>query len=116
MNLMLRIRVEQAHNSYVRLWEHQGSLIFAYDTFQWVRDITTFVPPKLINSYPYKLAEETGEIRDCGDPNGAECQKGYWTPGDWLIHFPGGGKPYARTFLDRYPPDTWPGANDPTNW
>ncbi|KAG2482316.1 hypothetical protein HYH03_018758 [Edaphochlamys debaryana] len=116
MNHMLRLRVEKADDSYVKLWDHQGALIIAFRDEAWVQDVTAFVPPKLMNSYPYKLIEASGVLKDCGDPQGAECQQGYWTPGDWLIHFPGAGKLYWKNFLAKHPPETWPGFADPFNF
>lgn len=40
---------------------------------------------------------------------GDECAKGYWTPHDFLVHFPLGGKKYVQPFLKAYPPPAWPG-------
>ncbi|KAG2499581.1 hypothetical protein HYH03_002524 [Edaphochlamys debaryana] len=116
MNEMLFLRIEQAFDTYVQAWDHQGALMQAYKSHRWVRSLTTFVPPKLMNAYPFNLTDETGELKDCGDPQGTECQKGWWTPGDFLIHFPGAGKHYIASFLKRYPLSTWPGACEPFNF
>ncbi|KAG2427389.1 hypothetical protein HYH02_014609 [Chlamydomonas schloesseri] len=112
MNKMVELRVTHKDDTYIKGWEHQAALMIAYRDNEWVRDITTFVPPKLFNSYPYRLGDDNGNLRSCGDPQGAECQKGYWTPGDFLIHFPGSGKKFVNKFLQEHPPPTWPGAND----
>ena len=45
-------------------------------------------------------------------PQGEVCKRGWWTPGDFLIHFPGSGKKYVQAFLEQFPPETWVGFMD----
>lgn len=49
-------------------WGNQAAMMYAYRDNEWVRNITTFVPPKLLNAYPYRLADDDGQLRRCGDP------------------------------------------------
>ena len=63
-----------------------------------------FLPPKVFNSYVY-IDENTGNATECPPK---ECSRGFWSPGDFLVHF-AGHKEHIEPFLRSFPPETWIG-------
>ena len=61
-------------------WCEQQAMIDSIDEFQ---DIINIVPQKLINAYDYSLYPDRPNELDVNGNNGA------WSPGDFLIHWPG---------------------------
>ena len=64
----------------VRAWDANGAIILLSHDERW-KPFITFVPAKLYNAYPLPVPDWTRV-----DQSGAA---GYWSRGDWLIHFAG---------------------------
>ncbi len=47
--------------------------MIAVRDLDWAAKATTFVPPKTLNSYPYRLLDDDGNLRDCGAPEVGAC-------------------------------------------
>ena len=62
-----------------------------------------FLPPKVFNAYVFFNAEK--KLVACPE---SECSKGYWSPGDFLVHF-AGHKEHIEIFLEAFPATTWVG-------
>ena len=62
-----------------------------------------FLPPKVFNSYVY--VDKSGNVTECPP---SECSKGFWSKGDFLVHF-AGHKEHIDPFLQSFPPETWVG-------
>ena len=77
---ILRIRTENAEDVSVRAWDANGAFIVLSRDERW-KPFITFVPAKLYNAYPVHVPEWT-HVQQSEDA-------GYWSHGDWLIHFAG---------------------------
>lgn len=121
---MVRIRelqVSHAHNRLVDMWDSNGCVMLLHKELQF-REVPcriftyfplvfnrsnvqamVFLPPKVFNSYLYFNADK--KVTACPE---SECAKGYWSPGDFLIHF-AGHKEHIEPFLEVFPASTWIG-------
>mmetsp|Transcript_2024 Transcript_2024/g.3010 ORF Transcript_2024/g.3010 Transcript_2024/m.3010 type:complete len:322 (-) Transcript_2024:649-1614(-) len=109
LNYILTIREEKNQQHYVSVWDMQGPLITARHIDETSRKAITLIPSKLINASPYPHMTPTKDLIDC--PKN-ECPKGWWEPGDFLVHFPGVVKEFPGPFLKKYPPTTWVGWSE----
>ena len=80
LQTLLRFRTERSDDVNVRAWDANGALILLSQDSSW-RPFITFVPAKLYNAYPLHVPEWTRVDQSDAD--------GYWSRGDWLIHFAG---------------------------
>ena len=62
-----------------------------------------FLPPKVFNSYVF--IDKNGNAKECPP---SECHKGFWSHGDFLVHF-AGHKEHIEPFLRSFPPESWVG-------
>ncbi len=77
---LLRIRTENSDDISVRAWDANGAFIVLCRDEGW-KPFITFVPAKLYNAYPVHVPEWTHVQQS--------EEAGYWSRGDWLIHFAG---------------------------
>ena len=83
---MVRIRelqITHAHNRLVDQWDSNGCVMLLHKELEF-RESMAFLPPKVFNSYAYRDTNQN--IVACPE---SECAKGYWSPGDFLVHFAG---------------------------
>ena len=102
---MVRIRelqITHAHNRLVDQWDSNGCIMLLHKEIEF-REVMVFLPPKVFNSYVYFDAEK--KVAACP---AHECAKGYWSPGDFLVHF-AGRKQDIEPFLQAFPASSWLG-------
>lgn len=107
LNHMLELKDTHGHVDVIRGLDHNGAIIYSHQHDQWVRDLTALLPAKRMNAYMWA---QNGAPEAC--PSGPTCDEGYWSPGDFLIHFAGDGKHRVVSWIAKFPPHTWIGYMD----
>ncbi len=110
MNLMeelLRLKEREKHNDVLHMWDHNGAVILAQRDPVYSPYIT-LIPPKLCNSYPLTQDEA---VVSCSVSPEDTCDKGWWSPGDFVVHF-AGMKHKMKAFLQAFPANTWTGYSE----
>jgi hypothetical protein len=103
MNRLRELQISHAHHPLIDKWDSNGATMLLHKELEF-RNAMVFLPPKVFNSYVYFGPD--GKPAQC--PNKVECDKGYWSSGDFLVHF-AGHKEHIEPFLAAFPPSTWIG-------
>lgn len=110
MRAMHDVRRSHAEDKRVVDFDHQGALMVMEEAQGRGAPLSagriSLAPARRINAFP--VNDRSGRARACA---GAECDRGWWSPGEWLVHFAGdwggGGKPMIEPFLKAFPPASW---------
>ena len=109
LDAWLHLKSAAADDRRVRTWDHNGAFMVVVDSGVFA-DHIAFLPPKVFNAYPMTGADGHSVVA-CDSVSAAACARGWWSPGDFLVHFAGAKRSMAP-FLEAWPRESWVGAVD----
>ena len=114
LELVLKMQHATKDFDWIQRWDHNGAIWLLFEHDPLVSAHIGLVPPKLFNTYDGNFQGGNNSIKPVACDTHLPwfpCRKGWWEPGNFLVHFANTKKKELRmrAFLKEFPPTSWIG-------